>query len=129
MRHYEAEILYKDLTSYFFNHIAHNNLYIRLICYSHGGNVTLKIAELFAQEKDPIKQQFKINELVLIGSPVLTETDFLINSPLFEKIYHFYSYGDRVQRMDCFSVNRIASNRKFKERTDFNCHQPSNKYK
>ncbi|MGB8467509.1 MAG: hypothetical protein WCE21_00745 [Candidatus Babeliales bacterium] len=119
MRYLEAAILYQDLLTTFLPMLKEKKLFLRIIAYSHGGNVALKLADIFAKETKAEHQQLRINELALVGIPVLPETDYLIASPLFETVYHFYSYGDRVQRMDCFSLNRMFSNRIFKSRSSF----------
>jgi len=119
MRYLEAKIFYNHMLKEFAQyHKQHRNVKIRIISYSHGGNVALKLAEVYKKEGFSKDRKITIEELVLLGMPVLTETDYLVNSSLFKKIYHFYSYGDRVQRLDCFSLNRMLSNRLFHERCD-----------
>ncbi|MGC2310390.1 MAG: hypothetical protein WA432_02080 [Candidatus Babeliaceae bacterium] len=94
----------------------HINPHIRLIGYSHGGNVLLNLAQV-QPNKD--EEQLSIDELICIGMPVQKETDFLINSPLFKKIYHFYSREDHIQKLDCFSTKRFFSCRRFKNNKRF----------
>ena len=74
---------------------------IRFIGYSHGGNVCLNVAKAY-EELFP-NCSLVINQLIMVGSPVQGETDYLVNSPLFEHVYHFYSHGDRIQKLDFFS--------------------------
>jgi hypothetical protein len=90
---------------------------IRLIGYSHGGNVCLNIAAA-RQSTDP-KSSISIDELVLVGVPIQTETDYLSNDPVFKKIYHFFSQTDRIQRIDFFSFNRVFSRRHFRNSNNF----------
>lgn len=90
---------------------------VRLIGYSHGGNVCLNIAAA-RQNTDP-NSSISIDELLLIGVPIQTETDYLSNDPIFKKIYHFYSQTDRIQRIDFFSFNRVFSRREFKNSNNF----------
>ena len=90
---------------------------IRLIGYSHGGNILLNLGAI--KEKDFPKSSLHINEAILLGMPVQPETDYWVNSPLFERVYHFYSKKDRVQPMDLFSSNRFFSDRVFKPRRGF----------
>lgn len=87
---------------------------VRVIGYSHGGNVSLNIACIH-KEKYPT-MDFSVDELILIGTPVQVETDYLINSPIFKEIYHIYSTVDRIQQIDFFSSNRFFSDRIFKTR-------------
>jgi len=85
---------------------------IRIIGYSHGGNVCLNLAKV--RQCNPHLEPLTVNELILLGMPVQCETDYLVNDPMFEKIYHIYSRGDRVQKLDCFSLKRFFSRRLFK---------------
>ncbi len=89
---------------------------IRCIGYSHGGNVCLNLAKAY-EELFP-NCSLTINQLILVGSPVQGETDYLINSPLFEHVYHFYSQGDRIQKLDFFSFDRFFSGQTFTTRKD-----------
>lgn len=90
---------------------------IRIIGYSHGGNVLLNLASVAVNE--PTLPVITVNELVLLGMPVQSETDHLINHPIFESIFNIYSRADRVQKMDLFSLNRFFSGRMFKRRKGF----------
>ncbi|HRN78143.1 MAG TPA: hypothetical protein PLU71_02810 [Candidatus Dependentiae bacterium] len=95
------------------------NIYpkLRIIGYSHGGNVCLNLGR--ARQKVFPNSSLVINELILIGSPIQGETDFLVNDQLFEKAYHFYSDGDRIQQLDFFSFDRFFSNRTFEAYSAF----------
>ncbi|HTM05678.1 MAG TPA: hypothetical protein VL201_00395 [Patescibacteria group bacterium] len=90
---------------------------IRLIGYSHGGNVCLNIAA--ARQNTNPNSPISIDELILVGVPIQTETDYLANDPVFKKIYHFFSKKDRIQRIDFFSFNRIFSRRYFRNSNNF----------
>jgi len=90
---------------------------IRLIGYSHGGNVCLNIAAA-RQNTDP-QSSISIDELILVGVPIQTETDYLSNDPVFKRIYHFFSQKDRIQRIDFFSFNRVFSRRYFRNSNNF----------
>jgi hypothetical protein len=83
---------------------------IRLIGYSHGGNLCLNLAEYHktAEKKIP-----NIDQLILLGMPVQVENDFLAGSDLFKQIYHFYSSADKIQRIDPFSFKRFLSRKRF----------------
>jgi predicted esterase len=88
---------------------------IRIIGYSHGGNVGLNLGAVNEYSRHP----FTVDELVLLGTPILVETDHLIHSELFERVYHLYSHSDRVQTMDCFSSRRFFSKKTFQSRASF----------
>ena len=90
---------------------------IRLIGYSHGGNLALQLGALHVTK--PIPEQFFIDELWMLGTPIQVETDYLINSPIFKKVYNFYSRADRVQTLDFFSFKRFFSRKKFSSRNNF----------
>lgn len=90
---------------------------IRLVGYSHGGNVCLNIAA--ARQNTNPKSPISIDELILVGVPIQTETDYLANDPIFKKIYHFFSQKDRIQRIDFFSFNRVFSRRYFRNSNNF----------
>ncbi len=87
---------------------------IRIIGYSHGGNVGLNLA--LVQKKEFPQSSLTIDELVMIGTPVITDTDYLINDKMFKKIFNLYSLCDRVQPLDFFAPNQFFSNRIFKPR-------------
>lgn len=90
---------------------------IRLLAYSHGGNVALNLGGVRQQEA--VDKALQIDETLLFGMPVQTETDYFVNDQIFKKIYHIYSHGDRVQKLDFFSYERFFSGRIFKERPGF----------
>ena len=68
---------------------------VRIITFSHGGNVALQIAE-FA---DLLPGQVHI-ELIMFGSPIQASTEKFINHGLFKKVYNVFSEKDVVQRID-----------------------------
>lgn len=90
---------------------------VRLVGYSHGGNVCLNVAA--ARQKTAPQSPLSIDELILVGVPIQTETDYLANDPIFKKIYHFFSQKDRIQRIDFFSFNRVFSRRYFRNSNNF----------
>lgn len=84
---------------------------ITLCGYSHGGNLALLLAygELIH------KQELKIDNLLLFGTPIQAETAIYAQHPMFGKIYNFYSQGDHIQNNDSFSTSSASSFRTFKE--------------
>lgn len=92
---------------------------IRIVGYSHGGYIALNLGAVFGHKAGELQAPWSVDELILIGVPVICDTDFMINSPIFKSVYHFYSPGDRVQVMDCLAMNRFFSNRIFTARADF----------
>jgi hypothetical protein len=82
---------------------------IMICAHSHGGNVALNLASIH----DTKKQQIHIDRLVLLGTPVQSETEKYINAPIFEKIYNIYSKGDTIQILDMISTRDYLSRRRF----------------
>jgi hypothetical protein len=96
----------------------------RIIGYSHGGNVALNLG-VIAQNYP--KKKITIDELILIGTPIQHETDYLVCEPIFKDVYNVYSQLDRIQKSDFFSFHRFFSGKTFESRKDFivpkNVHQ------
>jgi len=62
----------------------------------------------------PSKCGVKVHELIMWGMPVQPETDHFFASNVFQKVYHFYSKEDLVQRLDWVSTKQGYSDRRFK---------------
>lgn len=119
IRYNDSVRLLQELTHELQEKFWHHGIFpkIRFVGYSHGGNVCLNLAA--ARQKTDPNSPLSIDELILVGVPIQTETDYLANDPLFKKIYHFFSQKDRIQRIDFFSFNRIFSRRQFKNSKNF----------
>ncbi|MFC1841894.1 hypothetical protein ACFLYA_02370 [Candidatus Dependentiae bacterium] len=89
----------------------------RFIGYSHGGSLCLSLASYL--QKEELKRTFSIDELILLGMPIMSDKDTLIHDPIFKKIFHFYSCADRVQALDFSHPDRFFSRKKFKKRKGF----------
>ncbi len=119
IRYFEAIPLYKALTKEVEQFRSQGiEPEIRLIGYSHGGNLCLNLGAV--RQNEEVDPNLTITELVLLGVPIQCETDFLINDPIFQRIYQVYSRGDRIQKLDFFSTKRFFSRRLFKSRKYFN---------
>ena len=81
---------------------------IRLIGYSHGGTVILGQLALVKQSEQ-LALNFTVNEAFLLGTPIQSDTDYLIDDPLFGKVYNIFSRSDRVQKLDFFSCGQFFS--------------------
>jgi hypothetical protein len=90
---------------------------ITIIGYSHGGNVALDLAAV--HERFYPDSTLSIDSLILLGVPLLTETDHLVSSPVFKKVYNVVSPLDRIQTLDFFSYSRFFSSKLFKNRKNF----------
>ena len=96
-RHDEAQRLHQQLEKLVATYTKKygHAPFIRLITHSHGGNVALNLATI----EHPNKEWF-INEAILLACPVQHKTEQLVASPLFGKIYSFYSSMDTLQIAD-----------------------------
>lgn len=90
---------------------------LRILAFSHGGNVTVQMANFDPWNK--LKSKLTINELITLGMPVQRENDVLIRHPMFEKVYHFYSIGDLPQKLDFVSTDFSSSHRRYQARKCF----------
>jgi hypothetical protein len=87
---------------------------VRFYGYSHGGNVCLNVPLHKSKHS-----KLSIDELIMIGTPVISDSDYLINDDMFKRVFHLYSLTDRVQTLDLFAPNQFFSNRTFKPRKGF----------
>lgn len=92
---------------------GYHDIAIELISYSHGGNVCLHSAH--AAGDFPM---FQINNLIMLGAPITSESDHLVTSPFFKKIYSFYSTSDRAQTLDIFAPYPYKKGRRFRPHDD-----------
>lgn len=117
MRYLEAEIFFdqiqKELAKYHAQNIFPK---VRIVAYSNGGNIALEMGRVAQQLNytNPL-----IDELILLGVPVIRSTDYLSASPIFKKIWHLYSKADKVQTLDTFSSETLFSQRIFTDRETF----------
>lgn len=124
IRYHDGQMLYDSLCKEVQLLQQKHNVtpHIRLICYSHGGNVCLSMAKAYRNKSG--QPCLKIDEVIFIGVPILYETDYLVKDPMFGSIYHLYSPDDMIQTSDFFSFKRLFSNRRFHKRGTFS--PPSN---
>ena len=117
-RYRDAKRLFKELTREIALLKSQNiTPRIRIIGYSHGGNLGLNLA--LVRQKEFTKSNLSIDELLLLGAPVIADTDYLVNDPIFKQVFNLYSLRDRIQPMDLFAPNQIFSDRIFRPRKDF----------
>ncbi len=90
---------------------------IRLLGFSHGGNVLLHTANYLPLI---VNEQPAEVEIWLFGTPVQHANKSLVNSKKFNKVYSFYSQADWIQRMDpqglrdsAVSIKNLWSDRMF----------------
>ena len=110
----DAERMYNELKTLVTSlKKEHKQKKIRIVTYSHGGNMVCNMIDVHNRDKDAL--DITINELIMIATPIQRETDCNVLNPLFENVYSIYSRADCVQKMDCFSFIRFFSGRKFKD--------------
>ncbi len=90
---------------------------IRIIGYSHGGSLSLCLAHVRATYFP--QSLLKIHELVLLGTPIKKDIDYLVHDDLFVRVYNIYSLRDRVQGLDLISRNQLFSQHEFIPRVGF----------
>ncbi len=88
-----------------------SNLTIEILAHSHGGNVVLYLVP--AEEK--FKKNLSVNRLILLGTPVQTETKDFVKSQILKKVYNIYSRGDTIQVIDIVSTKSAHSKRRFED--------------
>jgi len=71
-------------------------LHIRCIAHSHGGNVILYLLDTIDKNQSPIV----IDELILLGCPIIGTTHDYIKANAVQAIYNIYSSGDTIQKLD-----------------------------
>lgn len=92
----EGRLLYQQLNKLIQKYREqHEDIQIRCIGFSHGGNVVLNMLSHLPFGFDDIAL-----EIVLLGTPIQESTRRYINSPYVTKAYSFYSDGDWVQKID-----------------------------
>jgi hypothetical protein len=103
-----AQILYQQIMQEYQKYNP-ETCSIELIGHSHGGNVILALA--LAEEL--YKQNIIIEKTILLGTPMQSETQPFLTSPIFKKVYSLYSHGDCIQKIDILSTNDDYSQRRF----------------
>ncbi|HAU30287.1 TPA: hypothetical protein DCW54_01495 [Candidatus Dependentiae bacterium] len=87
------------------------NLKVRLVTYSHGSNIALNLE--YWRDKSKEELPFQIDELIMLGTPVIVESEDYIYSPLFKNIYSIYSRHDMASILDLFSTRGTFPRRRF----------------
>lgn len=88
---------------------------IRLIGFSHGGNICAQLVH--AKQKKNVPDAVTVDELYLIGTPILDETRLVLDDSLFTRVYNIYSPADHIQKKEFFS-GKLFSGQKFKPAKD-----------
>ncbi len=115
-----AKIFYRELSREL-EALAADGIFPRIHIYSfsHGGNVALYLPQIRDSFIFTPTVTFTIDSLILLGTPIQSETDHLVMDDIFTKIYHFYSLEDSVQTWDIFSSSHLFPRRMFISRTEF----------
>lgn len=109
-----VEQMYEVVVDYYMRHNVIPK--IRLIGYSHGGNVVLHTANYLPHYADMHGMEI---EAWLFGTPVQVISHDLVNSDCFSAIYSIYSKKDIIQKIDPQGmINRkITKNHFWSDRT------------
>lgn len=91
----EGRLLYERLQELLKSYEHHDEITIRCIGFSHGGNVILNMLPHLPFLATNVKL-----EVILLGTPIQESTRPYINSPYIHKAYSVYSDGDWIQRID-----------------------------
>ncbi len=92
---------------------------IKIVTYSHGGNVALNLAAVKDDNPEFLHEPIEIDQLIMFATPIQLATDYLVAHPIFKKVYHFYSFNDGIQTMDFTAPKQFFSKRTFKKRKKF----------
>lgn len=99
-----GENLYKELSRLLSQyHKKYRKINLRLIGFSHGGNVILNCINCL-----PFKTRDIKTEVILLATPIQESTRLYVNSPYIHKVYSFYSDGDWIQRVDIQKLHNDA---------------------
>ena len=105
-RYRDAKQFYESLKKEL-DQLAKQKIYpkIRIIGYSHGGNIAINLAEVRAKEYP--KDTFVIDQTLLIGTPIQPRTVKNAKNSIFKRIYNFYSNSDWVQKLDAHAQRKF----------------------
>lgn len=116
MRQLEAQFFYLSLVNLLNDYYKQGiTPTVRIIGYSHGGCLALELAN--AQYKIATPAPIHIDELILVGTPILQSTITELANPIFKKVYNIYSEGDSVQGSDFFSAPRFFTHQTYRQTT------------
>lgn len=99
-RYEAAKELYEELLKL---QEKYPGLPITVITQSHGGNVGLNLGRVAKERPDT---HLEIDRLVICSSPVQAATAQYVHSPIFKRIYTFYSPTDFLQIIDPQGLHR-----------------------
>jgi len=91
----EGRLLYEQLQELLKNYSHHDEIIVRCIGFSHGGNVILNMLPHLPFLAPNVKV-----EVILLATPIQESTRPYINNPHVSKAYSVYSDGDWIQRID-----------------------------
>jgi len=91
---------------------------VNIVGHSHAGNIFLNLKD--AEEK--FKRGLYVDNAVMYGTPIQTETVSYAYYPIFKRVINCYSDGDNVQNNDRFSTKeRYSYKRIFHENIVVHC--------
>lgn len=84
----------KKAAQYLYDLLCDHRGPLTIIGHSHGCSIALYLAELCMLSNNT---RFKVDRLILLAPPVHEQTAYLLNSPVFKKVYSLYSSADLWQ--------------------------------
>ncbi len=84
----------KKAAQYLYDVLCGHQGPLTIIAHSHGCSIALYLAELCMLSANT---SLKVDRLILLAPPVQEQTAYLVNSPVFKKIYSLYSSADLWQ--------------------------------
>lgn len=117
-RRLAAEKLYDSLAALYARMLAEGDIpHLRVVAYSHGGNVALHVGEIAKQRGT---HRFTVDELILVATPIQANSQNYLGNAIFKNIFLFYSIGDQIQNSDFLSSpTHSFAQRSFKEQPNF----------
>lgn len=105
------ELYYALSDIYAFYKIKYKNVFIDIVAHSHGGNIALNLARC----EDVHAKGLRVNNCILLGTPIQVETAACAYSSFFTRVINIYSEGDSIQDRDWMSTVARKSYKKFSD--------------
>ena len=86
---------------------TYDEVRLHIICHSHGGNIALNLA--YAEQHK--KCVLSVENLVMYGTPLQTETAAFAYHTMFKRVYNIHADGDSIQGSDFISTKSLSFKR------------------
>lgn len=88
---------------------SYKEVIIDAVSHSHGGNIVLMLARCEATHNKGLR----INDCIMLGTPIQTETAACAYASFFKRVINIYSDGDSIQGIDKMSTSSRVSYKTF----------------